>query len=120
MLVSLVRQQPFRFSSLSEETMRVTYKNLAIVGFVAIIVLGFGWLVMKSDIKMAAIASDLKKDHSRFTPSESIDVAQAMKLVTHDPPKMLAPPQSVPPLILYPPSAEDLARLSGPAGLEVQ
>jgi hypothetical protein len=100
--------------------MRVTYKNLAIIGLVLALVLGFGFLAMKSDIKMASIASDIQKDHSRFTPSESIDVAQAMKLVTHDPPKMLAPHQSVPPLILYPPSAEDLARLSGPAELAVQ
>ena len=100
--------------------MRVTYKNLAIVGFVAIIVLGFGWLVMKSDLKMDVIASDIKKDHSRFTPAESIDVAQAMRVVTHDPPKMLAPPGSVPPLVLYPPSAEDLARLSGPAEIAPQ
>lgn len=100
--------------------MRITYKQLAIVGFLAIIVLGFGWLVVKSDVKMAAIASDLQKDHARFTPADSVDVAQAMKLVTHDPPRMLAPPQSVPPLVLYPPSAEDLARLSGPAELVAQ
>lgn len=100
--------------------MRVTYKNLAILGLVLIVILGFGLLTFRPDLKMAAIASDIQKDHSRFTPSESIDVAQAMKLVTHDPPAMLAPHQSVPPLILFPPSAEDLARLSGPAGLEAQ
>lgn len=110
-------EQAFRFSSLSEETMRVTYRNLAIVGFVLILVLGFGLLVMKPDLKLDVIKKDIAKDHARFTPAESIDVAQAMKLVTHDPPKMLAPPESVPPLVLYPPSAEDLARLSGPGGL---
>ena len=93
--------------------MRVTYRGLALVGFLAIIVLGFGWLVYTSDVKMAAIQKDIQKDHSRFTPAESIDIAQAMKLVTHDPPQMLAPPESVPPLLLFPPSAEDLARLSG-------
>lgn len=93
--------------------MRVTYRALAIVGFIAIIILGFGWLVMPNDVKMAYIAKDIAKDHSRFTPAESIDIAQAMKLVTHDPPKMLAPPSNVPPLLLYPPSQEDLARLSG-------
>ena len=100
--------------------MRVTYKNLAIVGLVLIVVLGFGWLVVKSDLKMDVIKKDIQKDHSRFTPSESIDVAQAMKLVTHDPPTMLAPHEPVPALLLFPPSAEDLARLSGPAGLEAQ
>lgn len=93
--------------------MRVTQRGLALVGFLAIIVLGFGWLVYTSDIKMKVIQKDIQKDHSRFTPAESIDIAQAMKLVTHDPPQMLAPPESVPTLLLYPPSAEDLARLSG-------
>ena len=114
MYVLLFRARGFRFSSLPEETMRVTYRGLALVGFLAIIVLGFGWLVYASDVKMAVIQKDIQKDHSRFTPAESIDIAQAMKLVTHDPPQMLAPPESVPPLLLFPPSAEDLARLSGP------
>lgn len=100
--------------------MRVTYKNLAILGLVLIIVLGFGLLAFRPDLKMAAIASDIQKDHSRFTPSESIDVAQAMKLVTHDPPSMLAPHQPTPPLLLFPPSSEDLARLSGPAEIGAQ
>ena len=93
--------------------MRVTYRALAILGFIVILVLGFGWLVIPNDVKMAYIAKDITKDHSRFTPAESIDIAQAMKLVTHDPPKMLAPPSNVPPLLLYPPSQEDLVRLSG-------
>lgn len=92
---------------------RATYRNFALVGLVFALVLGFGVLVWRKDVKMNAIAKDILKDHSRFTPSESIDVAQAMKLVTHDPPKMLAPPQAPPPLLVYPPSAEDLARLSG-------
>ncbi len=94
--------------------MRVTYRGLAFVGFLIIIALGLGLLVMNSDVKMKVIEKDIQKDHSRFTPAESIDIAQAMKLVTHDPPQMLAPPESMPPLLLYPPSAEDLARLSGP------
>jgi hypothetical protein len=92
---------------------RATYRNFALVGFALLLILGFGVLVWTKDVKMDSIAKDIVKDHSRFTPSESIDVAQAMKLVTHDPPKMLAPPVAAPPLLLYPPSAEDLARLSG-------
>ena len=92
---------------------RATYRNFALVGFALMLILGFGFLVWRKDIKMDAIAQDIKKDHSRFTPSESIDVAQAMKLVTHDPPKMLVPPQAPPPMLVFPPSAEDLARLSG-------
>lgn len=109
----LFRTRGFRFSSLPEETMRVTYRSLALAGFLLIAVLGFGWLVYTSDVKMTVIKKDIEKDHSRFTPAESIDIAQAMKLVTHDPPQMLAPPESMPPLLLYPPSDEDLARLSG-------
>ena len=92
---------------------RATYRNFAVLGFALILILGFGILVWRKDIKMDVIAQDIKKDHARFTPSESIDVAQAMRLVTHDPPKMLVPPQGVPQLLLFPPSSEDLARLSG-------
>jgi hypothetical protein len=97
--------------------LRATYRNFALLGFALMLILGFGVLVWTKDVKLDAIAKDVVKDHSRFTPTESIDVAQAMKLVTHDPPTMLAPPESVPPLVLFPPSAEDLARLSGPAEL---
>ncbi len=113
----LFREPLSVFSCLSELTMRITYRALAIVGLVVVLVLGFGWLVVPSDVKMAYIQKDIQKDHSRFTPSESVDVAMAMKLVTHDVPKMLAPPSDIPPLVLYPPSAEDLARLSGDSTL---
>ena len=92
---------------------RATYRNFALLGAVLILILGFGFLVWTKDVKLEVISKDIKKDHARFTPSESIDVAQAMKLVTHDPPKMLAPPQGAPPLLLFPPSSEDLARMSG-------
>lgn len=100
--------------------MRITYKKLAILGLVLMLVIGLGLLAMKPNLGMAAIASDIQKDHSRFTPSESIDVAQAMKLVTHEPPRTLAPHEPVPALLLFPPSTEDLARLSGPAELVPQ
>ena len=93
--------------------LRATYRNFALVGFALILILGFGVLVWTKDIKRDAIASDIKQDSARFTPSESIDVAQAMRMVTHDPPTMLVPPAASPPVLLYPPSAEDLARLSG-------
>lgn len=52
-------------------------------------------------------------EKSRFTPENSLDIAMAMKLVTHDPPHMLNPPVEGPPLLLYPPSEEELRRLSG-------
>ena len=77
------------------------------------LILGFGVLVWTKDVKLDSIAKDIVKDHSRFTPTESIDVAQAMRLVTHDAPKMLAPPAAAQTLLIYPPSAADLARLSG-------
>lgn len=92
---------------------RATYRNFALIGVVLAIVIGFGFLVWTKDVKMASIAKDIVKDHSRFTPSESIDVAQAMRLVTHDAPKMLAPPVKAPPLLMFPPSDADLARISG-------
>jgi hypothetical protein len=43
---------------------------------------------------------------------ESIDLSMAMKLVTHEAPQMLNPPAEVPPLLVFPPSTEDLAKLS--------
>jgi len=52
-------------------------------------------------------------EKSRFTPENSLDIAMAMKLVTHDPPHMLNPPVEGPPQLLYPPSEEELRRLSG-------
>jgi len=36
-----------------------------------------------------------------------------MKMVGHDSPHMLNPPEEVPQLLLFPPSEEDLAKLSG-------
>lgn len=91
-----------------------TYRNFFIIGMVILLVLSFGWLLAPPELKMRYISKDIQKDHSRFTPNESVDIAQAMKLITHDPPQMLAPPEPTPPLLLFPPSAEDLMKLSGP------
>lgn len=77
------------------------------------VLIGLGVLVANSDVKMASIAKDIQKDHSRFTPNESVDVAMAMKLVTHEAPRMLNPPKEPNVLLLFPPSAEELARLTG-------
>ena len=92
---------------------RATYRNFALIGVALILILGFGVLVLRKDVVHTLASAADAKDRARFTPSESIDVAQAMKLVTHDPPAMRVPPQAVPPLLVFPPSAEDLARLSG-------
>jgi hypothetical protein len=59
------------------------------------------------------IARDRARDVARFTPENSVDVAMAMGLVTHGPPKMLNPPQPGPITLLYPPSAETLDRMCG-------
>ena len=92
---------------------RATYRNFALLGFALMLILGFGVLVWTKDVKIDAIAKDIVKDHARFSPTDSIDVAQAMRLITHDPPKMLAPPAAAQTMLIYPPSASDLARLSG-------
>jgi hypothetical protein len=78
------------------------------------VILGFVFLVAPP-VNVAKMWQDrdVIEDKKRFTPTESVDVAMAMKILTHDPPQMLAPPDKQPPLLLFPPSKEELARLSG-------
>jgi len=52
-------------------------------------------------------------DVSRFSP-DSLDIQLAMGGFTRDPPKTLASPPPMKPLLLFPPSEEDLNKLSGP------
>ena len=59
------------------------------------------------------VQQDLANEKKRFLPQNSVDISMAMKLITHEPPNMLAPPAPQPPLLLFPPSKETLARLSG-------
>ena len=61
----------------------------------------------------ARVQQDLANEKKRFLPQNSVDIAMAMKLITHEPPSMLNPPAPQQPLLLYPPSEETLARLSG-------
>lgn len=90
-------------------------RDLAVLGLVVLLALGFWTLVSKSGQSYATeVARAVAKDKARFTPENNIDIAMAMGLLTYDPPQMLNPPQPGPPLVLYPPSADDLARLSGP------
>lgn len=84
---------------------------LMIVGALLLIMAAFGYLA-SLDPKITFIASDIAQDHVRFTAAESVDIAMAMKIVTHDPVKAEVGAPS-PPQLLFPPSAEDLARLSG-------
>jgi hypothetical protein len=86
-----------------------------LLGLVAVLAVLFG---VMSAVPSSPVVSDAEKavqiEQSRFSPTNSLDIAMAMKLVTHGPPKMLAPPSPSPVTLLYPPSAEDLERLSGP------
>ena len=77
------------------------------------IVAGFVYLLAPRNPALSFIENDVARDHARFTPGESVDVAMAMKLVTHAAPHMLNPPQEVPKLLIFPPSQETLASLSG-------
>jgi len=94
--------------------MKVSIRNWTIAVLALLVLVGFAYLIAPTTPLAAKIASDVAKVNSRFTPDESIDVAMAMKMVTHEPPQMLNPPASPPPLLLYPPSDADLERLSGP------
>jgi hypothetical protein len=53
------------------------------------------------------------KDIDRFG-SDSVDVQMAMGDLHSDPPHIMAPTASLKPLLLFPPSQEDLEKLSGP------
>lgn len=87
---------------------------LALAGFVGI---AFLVLVSKaaSPTLASRVANDRARDVARFTPESSVDIAMAMKMVTHAPPSMLNPPTPGPITLLFPPSVQDLERLSGPA-----
>jgi hypothetical protein len=53
------------------------------------------------------------KDVSRFGP-DSIDVQMGSGMFTFEQPNLLAPAPTMKPLLLFPPSEQDLERLSGP------
>jgi len=58
------------------------------------------------------LVSTYQPDVSRFGP-DSVDVQMANGDLRRDPPYMVTPPP-VKPLLLFPPSEEDLKKLSGP------
>ena len=89
-------------------------KQLILAGLVVLLILGFLYLVSAPDTSVEArVARDRQRDVARFLPQNSLDISMAMGLITHDPPTMLNPPAPQPPLLLYPPSEETLANLSG-------
>jgi len=89
-------------------------QTLWLIGLALLIVVGLLTLVSAQDsTMMGRVKRDLARDVARFTPENSVDVAMAMKLVTHDPPRMLAPPSPPPPQLMFPPSEETLNRMCG-------
>jgi hypothetical protein len=93
--------------------MKKATRNAALILLGVAVLIGILYSLVPQGVKMASIAKDIQKDHARFTPGQSVDIAMAMGLVTHEPPRMLNPPSDAPVLLLYPPSAGELARLTG-------
>jgi len=56
---------------------------------------------------------DMGLDQARFNPNTSVDLQWATKMTVHDSPNMLHTDRDVSPLLLYPPSQETLAGMSG-------
>jgi hypothetical protein len=69
-------------------------------------------LVLFLTPKSEFVASN-SEDVSRFT--DSLDVEVAMGNLHSDPPTMMVGKESLKPTLLFPPSQDDLAKLSGPA-----
>jgi hypothetical protein len=88
-------------------------RDLVVTALVILLALGF-WSLANPPTYQAQVLKVDAIERKRFTPEDSVDVAMAMGVLIQDPPHMLNPPQPGPPLLLYPPSAEDLAKLSGP------
>ena len=68
-------------------------------------------LVLFLTPKSEFVASN-SEDVSRFT--DSLDVEVAMGNLHSDPPTMMVGKESLKPTLLFPPSQDDLAKLSGP------
>jgi hypothetical protein len=82
--------------------------------FVGVLVFGLLLLFLRSVSSGTPLQDEsVESDRRRFRPENSLDLSMAMGLITHDAPKMMNPPAQGPPLLLYPPSAETLARMSG-------
>lgn len=107
---------PFFLSA--EETMKRAQIVLGVL--VVLLLVSIVWMGQRQQMfpglvpdLPARVQQDLANEKKRFLPQNSVDIAMAMKMVTHDPPSLLAPPEPQLPLLVYPPSEETLARLSG-------
>lgn len=78
-------------------------RDMLLAGVVAFLLIAFLILVSKAAVPTLAdrVARDSARDIARFTPENSVDIAMAMKLVTHAPPSMLNPPKPGPPTLLF-------------------
>lgn len=91
---------------------RIPAPLLALIIVAAVFaLLQFAGILAPQNPVQAQVDQDRISADSAFN---TIDIQQAMGVVTFDPPKMLNPPDAIPPLLLYPPSEADLAALSGP------
>jgi hypothetical protein len=77
---------------------------------VVLAVLHFAGVLKAKNPVLARVDEDVIAVDKSF---QTIDLDQAMKVVTFDPPKMLNPPDVIPPLLKYVPSAETLAQMTG-------
>ena len=84
-----------------------------VAGLVVVVVLAAlhfaGVLVRKNPVRVQ-VENDIEMANNVF---DTIDVKWATGSVTFDPPKMLNPPDVMPTLLKYPPSAETLSQMTG-------
>lgn len=84
-----------------------------LIALAVVVVAAFVYSLRPANAVQAQVDRDSAIVNARFTPSDSVDVAMAMKILVHDEPSMLHPPEKTTPMLLYPPSTSDLERLSG-------
>lgn len=90
-------------------------RNLILTSLLLFVALGFLVLLSRPDTSMMGrVQRDLAAEKARFLPENSLDVGMASGIITFDKPRFLNPPKPGPPQLLFPPSASDLERLSGP------
>ena len=82
----LMNTLPFFLST--RRTMKFPKKWLLAALVIAVIV-AFAYITVTPNRLQQKIDSDVAKVNARFTPSESIDLSMAMKILTHDPPQMM-------------------------------
>lgn len=98
------------FSFLSPKAMKRRQPQWVVIPLVILALVLFAAVIR---VQTSELTSTLSQDVTRFQPG-TIDIDMAMKTLVHDPPVTLAPTMPKPVLLLFPPSATDLEKLSGP------